>query len=127
MTNAQPVATEPDYTLTIIEQSGGFVVYEGGAPISVPMSGKKEADDWAEMHRRWYQPRCCICGSAITRPDDPWNAYSVDSYGPDWIHKSCGEKLEYWAGHNEPPEPGPHPVPSMDEIDSFWERDDHND
>jgi hypothetical protein len=85
--------TEPDYRLTIIETNDGFVAYEGGVVISVAFNDKLEAENWAEFHRRWCQPLCCCCGSAATRPDDPWEAYSVDRYGPDWMHASCMKLL----------------------------------
>jgi hypothetical protein len=87
---------EPDYTLAIIEKDGAFVVCEGGEEISKPFENKSEAEFWAEHHRRWRQPRCCVCGSAESRADDPWDAYSVDCYGPDWMHTSCLQAFIAW-------------------------------
>jgi hypothetical protein len=84
--------TEPDYTLTI-EEKDGFVVYEGGIEVSISFETRQQAEDWAEFRRRWDQPYCCGCGSSISYPDDPWDYVGVDRYGPDWMHKSCKEKL----------------------------------
>ena len=89
--------TEPDYTITIIERDGFFIVCEGDIEISAPMNLQK-AKWWANQHQLWDQPRCGECGSAITRPDDPWEAHSVSSSaGPDWMHKSCLQKFLNWA------------------------------
>jgi hypothetical protein len=41
---------------------------------------------------------CCGCGRDDNRPDDPWEAYSVDRYGPDWMHASC---LKRFHDHQE--------------------------
>jgi hypothetical protein len=98
MTDTEALASEPDYTLTIVEENGGFVVCEGGIEISKPFENRQEAERWSEYHRRWHQPSCCVCGSAITRLDDPWDAYSVDRYGPDWVRQSCGRKLRECGG-----------------------------
>src|SRR6476660_8501661 len=89
--------TEPDYTITIIERDGLSIVCEGGVEISKPMD-PQQAKWWANQHQLWHQPRCCICNSALTRPDDPWEAYSVScSSGADWMHKSCLQKFETGA------------------------------
>jgi hypothetical protein len=84
------MTNEPDYTLTIIEKDGGFIVCEGGEQISKPFEDKTKAEWWAGHRQRWHQPTCCVCGSAVSKPDDPWKAYSVScSMGADWMHKSC--------------------------------------
>ena len=93
------MTTEPDYTLTIIEQDGGFVVCEGGEPISKMIPDEAAAEAFARRWECWHQPICCGCGSAITRPDDPWDAYSVSSMGPDWMHKSCLQKVLHFEKH----------------------------
>ena len=115
--------TEPDYTITIIERDGFSIVCEGGVEISKPLD-LQMAKWWANQHQLWHQPRCCVCGSAITRPDDPWEAYSVScSSGADWVHKSCIQKLEQWADdESKRPdyEPGPHRVPPMEVLDAAW-------
>ena len=87
-------SNEPDYTITFIERDGLVVVCEGGVEISKPMD-LKEAKWWARQHELWLQPRC-VCGSAITRPDDPQETYSVSTQsGADWMHKSCMEEFEF--------------------------------
>jgi hypothetical protein len=120
------VTNEPDYTLTIIREDGGWVVCEGGESISKPFGDQAEAEAWAEYHRRWRQPRCCVCGSAESRPDDPWEAPSVScSSGPDWMHQSCMEKFESWADDEKDRpdrEPGPHLIPNMDVLDAAWRK-----
>ena len=89
---------EPDYTLTIIQEDEEWVVCEGGEGISKPIEDRAEAEWWLEQHRRWHQPYCCVCHSAVTRPDDPWEVISVlTSSGADWMHKSCMEKFGSWA------------------------------
>ena len=115
--------TEPDYSLTIIEQDGGFVVCEGGEQISKPFADRAEAGWWLHQHQLWYQPRCVICGSAITRPGDPWEGVASScSSGADYAHKSCWMKFEHWADTDRKPEPGPQPVPPMEVIDAAWKR-----
>jgi hypothetical protein len=115
--------TEPDYTLTIIEQDGGFVVCEGGEQISKPFEDRREAELWLNQHQLWYQPQCVICGSAIPRPDDPWECVgSSCSTGADYAHKSCWMQFEYWADTDRKPEPGPQLVPPMEVIDAAWKR-----
>jgi hypothetical protein len=116
---------EPDYTLTIIQGADGWIVCEGGERISKPIKDRAEAEWWLKDHRLWHQPKCCVCGSAVTRPDDPWDAYSVScSSGPDWMHKSCMEKFEYWAAEEakkrDPEDRGPHQIAPMDELDAAW-------
>jgi hypothetical protein len=91
------MTTEPDYTLTITRENNGYVVYEGGESISNRFDNLAEAEWWLEQHRLWHQPCCCICGSAESLSDDPWDDFGVDRYGPDWTHTSCKEKFEYWA------------------------------
>ena len=74
-------------------------------------------------------PLCCVCNSEEDRgPDDPFIACSVDSWGPDWMHKSCMEKFHSWADHDRmSPEykPGPKFIPEMKVLDEAWRR--HND
>ena len=70
--------SEPDYTISIIERDDLSIVCEGGIEISEPMDRQK-AKSWANQYQLWRQGRCCVCGSAITRPDDPWETYSVSS------------------------------------------------
>ena len=46
----------------------------------------------------WFaQPVCCCCGTRENRPDDPWEAYSSDSLGPDWMHRSCLKNFDSGA------------------------------
>jgi hypothetical protein len=88
------MANEPDDTLAIIEESGRWIVCEGGVRISKPFEDKTEAEWWAWYHKCWRQPKCIGCGSAVGRPDDPWETYSVScSFGPDWMHRSCLKRL----------------------------------
>jgi hypothetical protein len=56
MTDTEASASEPDYTLNIVEANGGFVVCEGGIEISKRFDNRQEAERWAEYHRRWHQP-----------------------------------------------------------------------
>jgi hypothetical protein len=43
-------------------------------------------------------PLCFVCNSEEDRgPDDPFETYSVDSLGPDRVHKSCLDKFNSWA------------------------------
>ena len=93
MTDTEASASEPDYTLTIVEENGGFVVCEGGIETSKRFENRQEAEWWSEYHRGWVRPWCFVCGSAITRLGDPWEVYSSDSHGADWMHQSCGRKL----------------------------------
>jgi hypothetical protein len=86
--------SEPDYAIDIVEKDGGWIVREGGDEISRVFEDKKEAEWWARQRKLFYQPRCCVCGSAETRPDDPWEVYSVSlSLGYDWMHKTCMERF----------------------------------
>jgi hypothetical protein len=111
---------EPDYTLTIMLKDDGWVVFEGGEQISRPFEDIAEAGSWYVYHRNWNQPRCIICFNAVTRPNDPWEAYSVSSkLGPDRMHRSCMEKFESWAD-DETLGPGPHQIPNMDVLDAAW-------
>ena len=72
--------------MTIIERGGGFIVCEGGEEISKPFAERSEAKSWLHYQRCWHQPLCCVCGSGITRADDPWEVYSVSrSTGADWM------------------------------------------
>jgi hypothetical protein len=92
MTSREP---EPDYTIEIVQKDGGWIVREGGTEISRVFESKKEADWWARYRVLFDQPRCCVCGSAVTRPDDPWEVYSASlSLGCDWMHKSCMVRFE---------------------------------
>jgi hypothetical protein len=69
-------------------------------------------------------PRCCVCGSEEDRgPDDPFKAYSSDSWGPDWMHRSCEQKFTSWADDEEKrPERdrGPRLIPEMAVLDAAW-------
>jgi hypothetical protein len=48
---------EPDYTLTITEQNGRFIVCEGGEEISRPFEDRREAEWWLNEH--WaHRQRC---------------------------------------------------------------------
>ena len=86
---------EPDYTLAIIERDGHYIVTEGGEERSKAFADKAEAEWWMNEHAKWYQPRCIVCGSAVTRPDDEWTWYSAsNSTGADWMHTSCGKRLD---------------------------------
>jgi hypothetical protein len=104
----------------------GWVVCEGGEGISKPFADRAEAEWWLEQHRRWHQPYCCVCHSAVTRPDDPWEVISVStSSGADWMHKSCMEKFGSWADDERrrpDREPGPHLIPNMEVLDSAWRK-----
>jgi hypothetical protein len=89
---------EPDCRLTIVREMEDWAVARVEI-ISRPFEDRAKAERWLEQHRRWYEPGCCGCGSAVTRPDDSWEAYSVGSLGPDWMHKRCMEKFD--AGRNK--------------------------
>jgi hypothetical protein len=67
---------EPDYTLMIVEESGGWVVYERGKPRSIVFEDLAEAEWWMKQHQLFHQPRCFVCNSALTRPRDPWETES---------------------------------------------------
>lgn len=74
-------------------------------------------------------PLCCICHSEEDHgPDDPFEAYSVDSWGPDWMHKSCEQKFASWAEDmkDRRPDRGPYLVPPIDILDAAW-REKHPD
>jgi hypothetical protein len=120
------VTNEPDYTLTIIQEDGGWVVCEGGVSISRRFEKLTDAGWWFEQHRMWHQPCCCVCGSPITRPDDPWVAYQVScSSGADYMHQSCMEKFEAWTDDEKDRpdrDPGPHLIPNMDVLDAAWRK-----
>jgi hypothetical protein len=111
--------TEPNYTLTITEADAKvFIVCEGGEPISKPFTDRDEAEWWLNEHRKWDQPQCCVCGSAISREDDPWEAYSVScSSGADYMHKSCMQKFHHWTD-TEAATGGP--MPPMEVLDAAW-------
>src|SRR6266436_129033 len=86
---------EPDYTLTILKEPDGWVVYAGGRQRSKPFPSEAEAKSWARMHELFYQPTCLGCGSAINRPEDPWEVVQAScSSGFDYMHRSCLEKFE---------------------------------
>ena len=113
--------TEPDYTLTIIERDGGFVVCEGGQEISKPFEDRGEAEWWLNHKRLWYQPTCVVCGSAIHRPDDPWELVQAScSTGADYAHRSCWQKLEHWA--DTEPKSKPLLVPPMEVLNAAWSK-----
>jgi hypothetical protein len=69
-------------------------------------------------------PLCCICHSEEDRgADDPFESYSADSWGPDWMHKTCKEKFESWAGDEaKSPDhvPGPGLIPPIEVLDEAW-------
>jgi hypothetical protein len=89
------MTTEPDYTLTIFKTDAGWIVFEGGIQRSKAFDDEEEAKWWAHHHELWHQPRCGWCGSAVTRPDDPWEVYSSScSTGADWFHRSCMKKFD---------------------------------
>ena len=86
--------SEPDYTINIAEKDGGWIVCEGGVEISRMFESKQEAMWWARHHALFHQPHCCVCGSAETRPDDPWEVIAVSlNTGFDWVHTTCMEKI----------------------------------
>jgi hypothetical protein len=86
--------SEPDYTIDIVEKDGGWIVLESGFERSRVFENKEQAMWWARNHELFNQPRCCVCGSAETRPDDPWQVYSTSlRTGHDWMHKTCMEKF----------------------------------
>jgi hypothetical protein len=118
--------TEPDYTLTIIQEDGGWVVCEGGEVITKPFTDRVQAERWLDQHRLWNQPWCCVCGSAVTRPDDPWEVCQMSTRsGADWMHKSCMEKFESWAddeARRPDREPGWQLIPNMEVLDSAWRK-----
>jgi hypothetical protein len=115
----QTMSDEPDYTLTIVQENGTWIVFEGNERISNPFEDRGMAESWMEYHRIWRQPRCFVCGSAKTRTDDPWVGYSSD---PDWVHKSCMEKFHFWADNEAPHESGPQPIPTMEVLDGAWQK-----
>jgi hypothetical protein len=81
---------EPDYTVTINERDGKFIVAEGGREVSRLFDDRKEAEAWARHLQLFYQPLCIVCGSAISRPDDPWEVVqSSTQTGFDYAHRSC--------------------------------------
>lgn len=82
---------EPNYELTITKTAEGWIVCEAGKEIRGPFSDEASAKEVAFAYHRMFQPQCLICGSAVTRPDDPWDAYSVSSKTIEWMHKSCME------------------------------------
>jgi hypothetical protein len=84
---------EPDCTVEIVTTDDGWILREGGVEISRVFETEEEAKWWADYHRNLHQPECCFCGSAESRPDDPLEIYSCSRRGPDWMHKSCTEKL----------------------------------
>jgi hypothetical protein len=66
-------------------------------------------------------PLCCICHSEEDRgPDDPFESYSVDSRGPDWMHKSCMEKFHSWS--DDDCDPGPKRIPPIEVLDEAWRK-----
>jgi hypothetical protein len=79
-----------------------------------------------DQHRLWNQPWCCVCGSAVTRPDDPWEVCQMSTRsGADWMHKSCMEKFESWAddeARRPDREPGWQLIPNMEVLDSAWRK-----
>jgi hypothetical protein len=120
---ARPSPSEPDYSLTIIERGGEFIVCESSEEISKPFAELREAKGRLHYYRCWRQPSCCVCGSAIPRVDDPWEAYSVSSSsGADWMHQSCLKKFEHWANTTHP---GAGPIPPMEVLDAAWKNEQH--
>jgi hypothetical protein len=119
---ARPSSAEPDYSLTIIERGGEFIVCEGGEEISKSFAERKEAKSWLHYHRCWRQPSCCICYSGIYRVDDPWEVIqSSCSSGATWAHQSCWKKFEHWADNNR----RAGPVPPMEVLDTASKNKQH--
>ena len=64
-------------------------------------------------------PLCFVCHSEEDRgPDDPFVGYSADSWGGDWVHKSCMEKFHSWAEDDR--DPGPKLIPPIEVLDEAW-------
>jgi len=126
MSNKHMDTREPDYTIEVIKEAAGWIVYEGGKRISKPYPDEATAKSWAEQYRLWYQPTCLVCGSAIGRADDPWECVQAScSMGADYMHRSCMEKFYYWDAEERakcPWDTGPHFMPKMDVIDAAWEK-----
>jgi ferric-dicitrate binding protein FerR (iron transport regulator) len=115
------MTTEPDYTLTIVQEAGGWVVCEGGAKISNPIADRAEAEQWLDYHRRHRQPWCVLCGSSVNRgPDDPWEDAQVSRSETFWTHKSCMEKVLSWLADDERNKL--QPIPSMEVLDAAWRK-----
>jgi hypothetical protein len=121
---ARPPPGEPDYTLTIIEQDGGFVVYEAGKPVSKPFAERVKAKWWLKDFRAWYQPSCIVCRSGITRADDPWEVIQSGRADADWAHRSCWKKFDYWARTIDEKTlgPGVHQIPPIELLDAVWSK-----
>jgi len=115
VTTESPV--EPDYTLSIVHEDCGYVVYEGGRAISIAFMNETEAKNWADYHEGFNQQVCFVCGSGISKSDDPWYGYSVSSKGVDWVHTSCCTKFHFWC---DTASPCSGRVPSLKFLDKFW-------
>jgi hypothetical protein len=85
---------EPDYTLTIVKQKDGYILHEAGKPVSKPFKTKPEAEGFREYFAGWHQPICCVCGSGISRPDDPWETLQASRRSCIYAHRSCEEKRQ---------------------------------
>ena len=120
-TQGAEMTNEPDYSLTIIQNNDGFVVCEGGTEISRTFRTKRRLRRGPNIIGAG-QPRCCVCGSAESRSDDPWDSYSVDRYGPDWMHTSCMKKFVCWTENEMPAASGPQRVPDMTVLDENWQK-----
>src|SRR5262245_55065761 len=94
---------EPDYTMSLIKRDDKWIVCEGGQEVSKPLD-LADAAAWHDHHIKYNQPTCCGCGSAITRPDDPWEVYSTSSSdGHDWFHRSCTHEFNELTKKYSPP------------------------
>jgi len=76
-----------------------------------------EAKNWADYHEGFNQQVCFVCGSGISKSDDPWYGYSVSSKGVDWVHTSCCTKFHFWC---DTASPCSGRVPSLKFLDKFW-------
>ena len=85
------MAKEPDYTLTIIETDGRWIVCEGGERVSKPFADKAKAEWWAQYHADFHQPFCHVCNSGVTKPDDPWvrDPWNCTAEGSFYKHRTC--------------------------------------
>jgi len=65
-------------------------------------------------------PLCFVCHSKESRGhNDPVETYSTDSWGPDWVHKSCMEKFNSWADDEGKP---CRLIPRVDVLNEAWRK-----
>jgi hypothetical protein len=80
----------------------------------------------AKMVGRCRPPICCVCFSEEDRgPDDPFVPYSADSWGGDWMHKSCMDKFHSWDDDDQKSpdyDPGPKLIPPIEVLDEAWRK-----